>query len=105
MRQVIVASLRFYKRFISPLLPSACRFHPTCSEYMREAVEIHGAGRGVWLGLKRLARCHPFCAGGIDPVPGACCAHDADKSAANTVEPLADSSGIAQPNPRMINHH
>jgi putative membrane protein insertion efficiency factor len=58
-----------YKRLISPLLPSACRFYPTCSEYMREAVEAHGAAKGLWLGLKRLGRCHPFHAGGSDPVP------------------------------------
>ncbi|MCW5964016.1 MAG: membrane protein insertion efficiency factor YidD [Bryobacterales bacterium] len=58
-----------YKRFLSPMLPSACRFHPTCSEYMREAVELHGAASGAWLGLKRLVRCQPFCKGGLDPVP------------------------------------
>jgi putative membrane protein insertion efficiency factor len=61
--------LRFYKLFISPLLPSACRFYPTCSEYMMQAVEKYGAGRGVWMGLKRLGRCHPFHPGGMDPVP------------------------------------
>jgi uncharacterized protein len=69
MQSVIVGLLRFYKRFLSPWLPSACRFHPTCSEYMREAVELHGAARGVWLGLRRLLRCHPFHEGGFDPVP------------------------------------
>jgi uncharacterized protein len=68
MRELVVALLRFYKRWISPLLPSACRFYPTCSEYMRMAVEKYGAARGVWLGVKRLARCHPFHAGGFDPV-------------------------------------
>lgn len=65
----LVYLLRGYKRFVSPFLPSACRFHPTCSDYMREAVERHGALRGVWLGLVRLAKCQPLCAGGIDPVP------------------------------------
>jgi putative membrane protein insertion efficiency factor len=58
-----------YKRLISPLLPSACRFYPTCSEYMRQAIEIHGPAQGVWLGIKRLGRCHPFHEGGCDPVP------------------------------------
>jgi len=61
--------LRRYKRLISPWLPSACRFYPTCSVYMLEAVEAHGAAKGLWLGLKRLGRCHPFHAGGSDPVP------------------------------------
>jgi putative membrane protein insertion efficiency factor len=68
MRNLIVATLRFYKRWISPLLPSACRFEPTCSEYMTEAVQRYGAGRGIWLGLRRLSRCHPFHQGGYDPV-------------------------------------
>lgn len=69
MQSLIVLLLGAYKRFLSPMLPSACRFHPTCSEYMREAVDRHGAARGVWLGLKRLVRCHPFREGGPDPVP------------------------------------
>ncbi len=68
MRALIVATLRIYKRWISPLLPSACRFTPTCSEYMMDAVEKDGPARGVWLGLRRLARCHPFHEGGYDPV-------------------------------------
>jgi len=68
MRAFVIASLRFYKRWISPWLPSACRFAPTCSEYMLEAVERYGPSRGVWMGLKRLLRCHPFHQGGDDPV-------------------------------------
>ena len=57
-----------YQRIISPLLPSACRFYPTCSQYMRDAVERYGVARGVWMGVRRLLRCHPFHAGGFDPV-------------------------------------
>jgi uncharacterized protein len=68
MRKAVIAALRLYKRFVSPLLPSACRFYPTCSEYMLEAVARYGVLRGVGLGLRRLARCHPFHAGGFDPV-------------------------------------
>jgi putative membrane protein insertion efficiency factor len=64
----VIGALRFYQLCISPLLPSACRFYPTCSEYMVQAVEKYGAPRGVWMGLKRLAKCHPFHAGGVDPV-------------------------------------
>jgi uncharacterized protein len=67
-RALILLLLDAYKHLISPWLPSACRFHPTCSMYMRDAVERHGAARGVWLGLRRLARCHPFHPGGVDPV-------------------------------------
>lgn len=68
MRELVIASLRFYKRWISPMIPSACRFEPTCSEYMRQAVERYGALRGVGMGVRRLLRCHPFHAGGFDPV-------------------------------------
>ena len=68
MRKLVMSGLRFYKRWISPLLPSACRFHPTCSEYMLEAVHRYGVWRGVWMGVKRLGRCHPFQEGGYDPV-------------------------------------
>jgi hypothetical protein len=66
---LIVFLLRTYKRAVSPLLPPACRYFPTCSEYTMEAVSRYGAMRGLWLGLKRLSRCHPFHAGGLDPVP------------------------------------
>ena len=68
MRELVVGELRLYKRWISAALPSACRFSPTCSEYMMEAVTRYGVGKGVWLGVKRLARCHPFHQGGFDPV-------------------------------------
>ena len=62
-------AFRLYKRAISPLLPPACRFTPTCSEYAREAVLRHGLVRGLGLAARRLLRCHPFHAGGHDPVP------------------------------------
>lgn len=68
MRSLILLVLGGYKRWVSPLLPPSCRFHPTCSEYMRDAVEKYGAARGVWLGLRRLVRCHPLNPGGLDPV-------------------------------------
>jgi putative membrane protein insertion efficiency factor len=66
--QLLLTILRIYKRWISPMLPSACRFHPTCSEYTMDAVQKHGAWRGMWMGIRRLLRCHPFHEGGFDPV-------------------------------------
>jgi putative membrane protein insertion efficiency factor len=69
MKSVALGIIRLYKRFLSPLLPSACRFEPTCSQYTYEAIEIHGVVKGSWLGMKRIARCHPFHPGGYDPVP------------------------------------
>jgi len=68
-KALIVATIRVYQKVISPLLPRACRFHPSCSEYMRQAVQKFGVARGVWLGLRRLSRCHPWHPGGFDPVP------------------------------------
>ncbi|HEV7206991.1 MAG TPA: membrane protein insertion efficiency factor YidD [Jatrophihabitans sp.] len=67
--RVLLGCVRFYRMAISPLRPPSCRYVPTCSEYAVEAIEMHGAGRGVWLALRRLLRCHPFHAGGHDPVP------------------------------------
>ncbi len=69
MRGAALFLLRFYKRWISPLLPPMCRFEPTCSVYTMQAVEKYGFLRGVWLGARRLLRCHPFNPGGWDPVP------------------------------------
>lgn len=68
MQTVVITLLKGYKLLVSPLLPSACRYYPTCSEYMMEAVARYGVPRGVWMGLKRLGRCHPFHEGGYDPV-------------------------------------
>ena len=69
MKTVVLALIRFYKRFISPALPSACIYEPTCSVYTYQAIEKYGVFKGGWLGIKRIARCHPFHHGGYDPVP------------------------------------
>jgi putative membrane protein insertion efficiency factor len=61
--------LRGYKVLLSPLFTGACRFHPSCSNYMAEAIRVHGVVRGGWLGLVRLSRCHPWGSSGHDPVP------------------------------------
>ncbi len=67
---LVLLPLRFYRRVLSPLKPvPSCRFHPTCSTYAVEAVQVHGALRGLWLALARVLRCHPWHPGGFDPVP------------------------------------
>jgi uncharacterized protein len=69
MKYVLLAVIRFYQRFISPLLGSSCRYYPSCSHYTYEAIEKYGVGKGGWMGLRRIARCHPWHPGGFDPVP------------------------------------
>ncbi len=68
MKFLVLDILSIYKVAVSPFLPPACRFEPTCSDYTRQAVEKYGAMRGTWMGVKRILRCQPFCKGGHDPV-------------------------------------
>ena len=68
-QRLLALLIRGYQRLLSPLLPPSCRFYPSCSQYALEAVNRHGALKGTWLAARRLARCHPFNAGGFDPVP------------------------------------
>jgi uncharacterized protein len=69
LRTFLLTLIRFYRKGISPFTPPSCRFNPSCSAYAQEAIELHGAGKGFWLFLKRFARCHPFGGKGYDPVP------------------------------------
>lgn len=69
MRTVALALIRFYQRFISPMLGSNCRFYPSCSAYTYQAVEKYGVAKGSWMGFKRILRCNPWNKGGFDPVP------------------------------------
>ncbi len=66
---LLIAPIRFYQRFISPLTPPSCRFTPTCSQYAIEALRKHGPAKGLWLAARRLLRCHPWGGSGYDPVP------------------------------------
>lgn len=69
-KRLLLALLRAYRYAISPLLPAACRFHPSCSAYAEEALRQHGLLRGGWLAARRVCRCGPWHPGGFDPVPG-----------------------------------
>lgn len=70
-RWPVLLLIRFYQRVISPWTPPSCRYYPSCSQYAYQAVERHGLGRGGWLAVRRLGRCHPWAAGGVDHVPPA----------------------------------
>ncbi|MCW2618610.1 MAG: uncharacterized protein JWR28_1759, partial [Modestobacter sp.] len=88
--RVLLAAVRFYQRAISPVFPPRCRFEPSCSAYAAEAIEVHGAGRGSWLALRRLATCAPWHPGGVDLVP--------PRAGTGTAEPT-HSSCTAAPDP------
>ena len=68
-KQVLIYAVKGYTLLVSPFLPPSCRYTPTCSHYMVEAIEVHGVLKGLWLGTKRVLRCHPWHEGGEDPVP------------------------------------
>ena len=69
MKRVLLGLIRLYQRSLSPGLGARCRYEPSCSAYAHEAIELHGAPRGSWLAVRRIARCHPGRPGGYDPVP------------------------------------
>lgn len=69
MKNILLLLIKFYQKFLSPIYPGKCRFYPTCSSYMYEAIQIHGIIKGLYLGIRRILKCHPFNDGGYDPVP------------------------------------
>lgn len=69
MKALLLALIRGYQRLVSWWMPPVCRFYPSCSRYTAQAIEVWGPGKGLWLGAKRISRCHPFHPGGLDPVP------------------------------------
>ncbi len=91
MKYLLIGLLKAYRAVISPLYGQVCRYHPSCSAYALEAVTTHGSVRGSWLAARRLARCHPWAAGGYDPVPAA--APAADHSRASSTAAPTPSRG------------
>ena len=94
MKYLIIAFLKAYRMFISPLYGQVCRFYPSCSAYALEAVERHGAVRGSWLAMRRLIRCHPWNPGGYDPVPPTDVDRRGDQVSANQPGPSADAGPV-----------
>lgn len=86
MKYLLIGLLKAYRVVISPLYGNVCKYYPSCSTYALEAVNVHGAAKGTWLAARRLGRCHPWAAGGYDPVPGtpAAEAWEAEQAAAAT---------------------
>lgn len=93
--RAVVAVLRFYRTAISPIRPPVCRYQPSCSAYAIEAVERFGAAKGGWLALRRLLRCHPFHAGGHDPVPPAVGTAAADQDPGGSATPPSIATPVA----------
>ena len=107
MQTALIALLRFYKVAVSPMLGNRCRFFPSCSDYAREAIQYHGAARGSYLAAKRLCRCHPFSAGGIDlvPVPRRRRLRSADATVADPVLPAPSASNLRIHDSENSNSH
>ena len=91
MKYLLIGFLRAYRLLISPIYGDVCRYHPSCSAYALEAVTVHGALRGTWLAVRRLARCHPWAAGGYDPVPPPRTSSDRDPKLDPTPHQRADT--------------
>ena len=79
LKKLLILLVRGYQLLLSPFLGNNCRFYPSCSSYMIEAIEVHGVFKGLWLGTRRILRCHPYSDGGIDPVPPRCGCADRDE--------------------------
>lgn len=98
MKYLLIGFLKTYRAVISPLYGQVCKYYPSCSAYALEAVQVHGSARGSWLALRRLGSCHPWAAGGYDPVPGT------PAAAAWAIE-QADKTKAVHPDPEKVCAH
>jgi putative membrane protein insertion efficiency factor len=96
--RLLIVLVAGYRKVISPLMAPRCRFYPSCSAYALEAIQVHGAGRGSWLAIRRLSRCHPFHPGGLDPVP------PSKADGANTPHEASAPDGAAEARARELTH-
>src|SRR5215469_6567317 len=95
--RLLAGMISAYRKVISPVLGARCRFYPSCSAYALEAIQVHGAGRGTWLAVRRLSKCHPFHPGGIDPVPLA-------KAGTQTSQEASAADNAADARARELSH-
>ena len=94
MKYLLIGLLKAYRFAISPLYGQVCRYHPTCSAYALEAVTVHGSIKGSWLALRRIGRCHPWAAGGYDPVPARRDQHRSTNTAQQQLDPVNTTQGV-----------
>lgn len=99
--RVLLMAVRVYQTFFSAVMPSACKFYPTCSHYAAEAIQLHGARRGARLALRRIGRCHPFTRGGVDLVPDP----EVESPVEHAAEPLVEQLSAAQASPAHDSPH
>lgn len=95
-KKFFILLVKGYQYLISPFLGQNCRYYPTCSSYTLQAMEMHGVIKGIWMGIKRIARCHPYHEGGYDPVPGTDPEFDKEREKKVTpkLQPLMGDSGL-----------
>lgn len=97
MKWLLIGFIRFWRKFISPLYGDVCRYYPTCSAYGLESVQVHGAIKGSWLTVRRITSCHPWAAGGYDPVPGTLAAEEWSREQAEHEAAVAVAQNTYQP--------